>query len=79
MVTIWHKPHMSPLTIQSATTGPLFKKGGDVVAASDPTIWTSTYALESRHCSRLLIEPFRWVQTVHMFTLRLYVSHDLIT
>jgi len=39
--------------------------------------YTSTYALESMHCNRLLIEPSRWAQTVHMFTLRLYVSRDL--
>jgi len=50
------------------------------VAASGPTIWTSTYALESTHCYRrivILIEPSCWAQTVHMFTLRLYVSRDL--
>jgi len=51
--------------------------GHDSVAASGPTIWTSTYAVESPHCNRLLIEPSCWVQTVHMFTLRLYVSRDL--
>jgi len=51
------------------------KKHG--VAASSPTIWTSTYALESTHCNRLLTEPSCWAQTVHMFTLRLYVSCDL--
>ena len=41
------------------------------VAASGPTIWTSTYVLESTHCNRLLSEPSCWAQTVHMFTLRL--------
>jgi len=47
------------------------------VAASGPNVWVNTYALESTHCNRLLIEPSCWAQTVHMFTLRLYVSRDL--
>jgi len=48
-----------------------------IVAVSGPTIWRSTYVLESTHCNRLLVEPSCWAQTVHMFTLRLYVSRDL--
>ena len=48
-----------------------------IVTASGPTVWTSTYAMESTHCNRLLIEPSCWAQTVHIFTLRLYVSRDL--
>jgi len=47
------------------------------VAASGLTIWTSTYAVESTHYNRLLTAPSCWAQTVHMFTLRLYVSRDL--
>ena len=42
-----------------------------IVAASGPTIWTSTYGLEPVLCNRLLIEPSGWAQTVHMFTKRL--------
>jgi len=38
------------------------------VAASGPTIWTSTYGLESVLCIGLLVEPSGWAQTVHMFT-----------
>ena len=38
------------------------------VAASGPTIWTSTYRLEPVLCNRLLIGPSRWAQTLHMFT-----------
>jgi len=45
-------------------------KDSDIVAASGPTIWTSTYGLEPVLCNRLLIEPFGWAQTVHMFTQR---------
>jgi len=41
------------------------------VAATDPTIWTSTYGLEPMLCNRLLVEPSGWAQTVHMFTQRL--------
>jgi len=41
-----------------------------VVAASGPTIWTSTYGLELTHCNRLLVEPSCWAQTVHTFTLQ---------
>ena len=40
------------------------------VAASGPTIWTSTYGLEPVLCNRLLIELSGWAQTVHMFTQR---------
>ena len=40
------------------------------VAASGPTIWTSTYGLEPVLRNRLLIEPSGWAQTVHMFTQR---------
>jgi len=40
------------------------------VAAGGPTIWTSTYGLETVHCNRLLIEPSGWAQTVHMFIQR---------
>ena len=40
------------------------------VAASGPTICTSTYGLEPEPCNRLLIEPSGWAQTVHMFTQR---------
>jgi len=40
------------------------------VAASGPTIWTSTFGLEPVLCNRLLIEPSSWAQTVHMFTQR---------
>jgi len=49
----------------------LVRKGdNDAVAASGPTIWTSTYGLEPVHCDRLLIEPSGWAQTVRMFTQR---------
>ena len=41
-----------------------------VVAASGPTIWTSTYGLEPVLCNRLLIEPSGWEQTIHKFTQR---------
>jgi len=40
------------------------------VAASGPTIWTSTYGLEPVLCYRLLIELSGRAQTVHMFTRR---------
>ena len=66
-----HAPHRRPHTIHRAPAGPLFKKGGDIVAASGPTIWTSAYGLEPVLCNRLLIEPSGWAQTVHMFTQRL--------
>jgi len=39
-----------------------------LVAASGPTIWTSTYGLEPVLCNGLLVEPSGWAQTVHMFT-----------
>jgi len=42
----------------------------DGVAASGPTIWTSTCGLEAVLCNRLLFEPSGWAQTVHMFTQR---------
>jgi len=45
------------------------------VAASGPTIWTSTYGPEPTHCNRLLIESSAWAQTVHT---ALYVTRDLI-
>jgi len=41
-----------------------------VVAARDPSIWTSTYGLEPVLCNRLIIEPSGWAQTIHMFTQR---------
>jgi len=40
---------------------------GSSVAASGPTIWTSTYGLQPVLRNRLLIEPSGWAQTVHMF------------
>jgi len=46
-------------------------KGGDVVAASGPTIWTSMNELEPVLCNKLLIEPYGWVQTVHTLLQRL--------
>jgi len=38
------------------------------VAASGPTIWTSTYGLEPVLCNRLRFEPPGWAQTVRMLT-----------
>jgi len=46
------------------------QKGVSFVAASGPTIWTSTYGLEPMLYSRLLIEPSDWAKTVRMFTQR---------
>ena len=48
-----------------------------IVAASGPTTWRSAYGLEPAHCSRLLVEPSFWAQTVRKFTLRSCVSRDL--
>ena len=69
-VNAHHLPHRLPHTIHSAPAGPLFERGGDIVAASGPTIWTSTYGLEPVFFNRLLIEPSGWAQTVHMLTQR---------
>ena len=44
------------------------QKSNKAVAASGPTIWTSTYGLEPVLRNRLLIEPSGWAQTVHMLT-----------
>ena len=68
--------HHSPHATQVAAHDPpcpsrtSVYNGGDVVAASGLTIWTSTYGLEPVFCNRLLIEPSGWAQTVHMFTQR---------
>jgi len=48
-----------------------------IVAASGPTIWTSTYGLEPMHCNRLLSEPSCWAQTIYTSRLRSCVSRDL--
>ena len=57
------------LTVQSTSSGRI-QEWQAIVAASGPTIWTSTYGLEPVLCNRLLIEPSGWEQTVHMFTQR---------
>ena len=71
-VNVHHLSHATHLATHDPTcpSRTSLLKGGDVVLASGPTIWTSTYGLEPVLCNRLLIEPSGWAQTVLMFTQR---------
>jgi len=69
-LTIGCEVHQKNFDFPSREKETKFFTAVDSIAASGPTIWTSTYGLEPVLYNRLLIEPSGWAQTVHMITQR---------